>query len=42
MNRTELLINQWSEICHGKSPLGRTRYRWKDNITVDSIMYELD
>jgi hypothetical protein len=23
-------------------PIGRTRYRWKDNITLDSIMYELD
>jgi len=42
MNKTELLMKQWSEICHGKRSLGRTPFRWKDNITVDSIMYELD
>jgi hypothetical protein len=40
--RTEMLTKQWSEKCHLKKPLGRTRYRWKDNITVDSIIYELD
>lgn len=37
MNRTEILTKQWSEKCHGKRPLGKTRYRWKDNITVDSM-----
>jgi hypothetical protein len=40
MNRTELLIKQWSEKRHGKRPLGGTRYIWKNNITVDNIMYE--